>query len=639
MTIGVFMRVFNLVILLTFLFFGGTILYTQTHVSVPLGHEVYYILEQAEARFLCPPLPAVKPYTRGRIVEAINEILTAESGRFGGLSSHEKQILENTRNEFTKGEKGLDLQNGMYRFDTPGKKGIKFSGDMGIAMESLNSVAYYMENKEPYYGTDTWATFFFMGDVGENFSLNLDFSGGLILARRIELGEYDTFATEVGFDPTGERVNRRFTTYSQPMAFFPYTYQKQWDGFMFGIKNDISSTGMSYWPEQFSIAPRMLAEITGSVFGDMLLLRFGRHQREWGAMTPGSSLVYNAAARPFLGVEALFNPVSWFSFSTITGVLEIYNGYGGIYDAPMTFQNAFSLYQLELNYKNYFHIDFGTGAIWPKRFELGYLFPLMDNFLNQNLIGKTDNTAAHINLKGRYPGLGSIWFSFFADEMEISSMGKAFELDRHMFAFQTGLQGMIPLLPFASFTLSYTKVEPYTYTHLRHFLPWYDRTNGPMEKAYVNNGVSLGHYLPPNSDEIKLRVESALFHKTEAHFQYQLIRHGADFGPHQVDGSSLISEPDIDRDIKKSLTKSFLNDGAYQWTHIVKVGGEYKFGSLPLTIFGEAGVSYFYFTDISNAEYEKYNPTPAGETPRPPAAGEYRTTTAFILTLGFRIFR
>jgi hypothetical protein len=339
-------------------------------------------------------------------------------------------------------------------------------------------------------------------------------------------------------------------------------------------------------------------------------------------------------------VEALFNPVPWFSFSSITGILEFYNGYGGIYDAAMTFQNAFSLYQLELNYKNYFHIDFGTAAIWPKRFELGYLFPLLDNFLNQNLIGKTDNMAAHLNLKGRYPGLGSIWISFFADEMEISSLGKAFELDRHMFAFQAGLQAVIPFLSFASLTLNYTKVEPYTYTHLRHFLPWYDRTNGPMEKAYINNGVNLGYYLPPNSDEIKFRFDARPLAKLPAFFQYQLIRHGADFGAHQVDGSALISELDPDgRSDKESLRKNFLKDGAYQWTHIIKIGGEYKLGSLPLTIFGETGIAYSYFTDISDAEYAKYNPTPAGETPRTQAAGEYRTTTAFILTLGLRLFR
>jgi hypothetical protein len=637
MTIGVFMRRFNFVIWLFFLFYGETFLFAQTHVSVLLGHPVYYILDQAEARFLCSPLPAVKPYTRGRVVEAINEILAAENRRFGGLSSYERQILENTRNEFTKEEKGLDLLSGMYRFDVQGKKGISFSGDMGIAMESLNSVAYYMEDKEPYYGTDTWGTIFFRGDVGNKFSFNVDFSVGMMKAYRDELGEYDTFATEIEIDPTGERVNRRLTTYSQPLAFFPYTYQKRWDGTMVH-PGPITPSNMETWPQELSIAARMVSEMAVSVFDDMLLLRFGRIQREWGAMSPGSSLVLNSAARPFTGIETNFNPIPWFAYSSITGVLE-YDNFAGISNPAMTFQNAFSLQQVELNYHNYFHIDFGSAAIWAKRFELGYLFPLLDNYFYQNFIGDYDNMAIHLNIKAQYPGLGKLWFSLFADEFNISSITKtAFELDRQMFAYQAGLQGIIPGLPFTSLTLSYTKVEPYNYTHTRDFLPWYNGRE-PMELAYVNNGVSLGHYIPPNSDEIKLRFDTYPWIKTIGHFQYQLIRHGVDYGPHQVDGSSLISELDRGRDTKKSLTKNFLNDGAYQWMHIIKFGGEYKFPSLPLTIFGEAGVAYSYFTDISNAEYENYHPTPAGETPRPPAAGEYRTTTAFIFTLGFRIFR
>jgi hypothetical protein len=161
-----------------------------------------------------------------------------------------------------------------------------------------------------------------------------------------------------------------------------------------------------------------------------------------------------------------------------------------------------------------------------------------------------------------------------------------------------------------------------------------------MEKAYVNNGVSLGHYLPPNSDEVKVRFNLPLGFETASHFQYQFIRHGADYGPHQVDGSSLVSELDPEgRSEKESLRKNFLKDGAYQRMHIIKIGGEHKFGSLPLTIFGEAGVVYSYFTDISNEEYAKYHPFASGTEARPEAEGKYFTSTACILTVGFRIFR
>lgn len=632
------MRRFAVVFFLVFSFISGTFLSAQTYVSVPVNHPVYYLLDQAEARGLCSPLPAVKPYTRARVVDAINEILAAEPGRFGKLTDSEREILEDARKEFTKGEPGLDLWKGMYRFDVQGKKGGHFSGDVGIALDSLNSGAYYTDEKKTYLGTDTWGTFFFKGDVGNRFSFNVDFSGGLMRAQRDELGTYDTYATELDPDPTGEFVNQRVITYSQPLAFFPYTYQKKWDGFMFG-SGAISAGGMKFWPNGFSIAPSMLAEMSGSVFNDMLLLRFGRMQREWGAMMPGSSLVFNAAARPFLGMEAIFTPAPWFAFSSLTGVLEFYNGNGGIYDAANTFQNAFSIGQMELNIGDRWHFDFGSEMIWPKRFELGYIFPLLDNFLYQNFVGKTDNAAIHFNIKYRYPGLGTFWGSLFVDEVEVSSIKKAFKLDRHMFAYQVGVQGIIPGVPFASVSLSYTKIEPYNYTHHRNYVPWYDSSNGPMEKAYVNNGVSLGYYLPPNSDEVKVRFDVHPLLRMAAHWQYQLIRHGADYGPHQVDGSSLISELDPSgRGDKASLTKAFLKDGAYQWMHIIKIGADYKFGAFPLTLYGEAGLVYSYFTDISQAEYDSYHPTPAGETPRTPADGVYIKSTAYILTLGFKIF-
>ena len=527
---------------------------------------------------------------------------------------------------------------GKYVFDINGKSGIRFSGDFGVSLESLNSAAYYTGGNGSYFGTDTWGTIFAKGDVGEHFSFNMDFSAGLMKAQRSYLGEYDTFASELDEKEQNAAVNRRVDVYSQPKAFFPYTYQKHWDGFMFSV-TDIGAGTMESWPENLYIAAAMLGELSGAAFGDMLVLRAGRFQREWGGMAPGSSLVLNAQARPFIGVEACFNPVPWFAYSSITGVLEFDNAYG-ITDPALSFQNVFSLQQLEFNYKNYFHLDFGSSAIWPKRFELGYIFPLIDNFFYQNFIGNFDNAAIYFNARVRYPNLGGVWFSFFLDEMEMSSMTQVFKLDRHMFAYQAGMQGVIPIIPFASFTLSYTKIEPYNYTHERIFLPWYDSANGPMEQAYVNNGVCLGYYLPPNSDEIKLRFNMHPWLTTAFHWQYQLIRHGADYGPHQVDGSSIVSELDPnDRSDKASLRKNFLNDGAYQWMHIIKIGAEYKFSSLPITIFGETGIVYSYFTDISNDEYKKYNPTPQGATPRSSALGEYLTSTSYILTLGFRIFR
>jgi hypothetical protein len=616
-------------ITLALFFLGNTPSRAQTHISVPVEHAVYYILDQAETRGLCPPLPAVKPYSKAKILEIIGEILDAEPKRFGGLTDGEREILENTLAEFGERKAGFDPWKGMYHFDTAGKKGVRFSGDVGIALESVNSGSRYMEQETNYMGTDTWGTLFIRGDIGGQFSFNLDFSAGLMKAYRAELGEYYHYASEA------EEPYRSVTTtaYSQPLAFFPYTYQRNWDGFMFNLGGPITAGNMEYWPNNISIAASMTSEMTASVFGDMLLIRFGRIRREWGAMSPGNSLVLNGAARPFTGLEMNFTPFPWLAYSSITGVLEYdNNSVNEIGDPAKTFQNAYSLQQVELNYKNYFHIDFGSSAVWPKRFELGYIFPLLDNFFYQNYIGDFDNMAIHLNVKGQYPGIGKLWVSFFLDEIEISSMGSAFSRDRHMFAYQAGAQGILPFLSFTSLTVSYTKIEPYNYTHNRTSTPWYDN---PMETAYVNSGACLGYYLPPNSDEIKLRFDTRPLAQTAVHLQYQLIRHGADYGPHQVDGSSLVSELDpVGRGENVSLGKNFLKDGAYQWMHIVKIGAEHKLKNLPVTFFGETGVAYSYFTDISDDDYVGYT----GGTSRP-VKGDYPKSTAFILTLGLKIFK
>ncbi|MDR1256126.1 MAG: hypothetical protein LBJ86_00065, partial [Spirochaetaceae bacterium] len=286
----------------------------------------------------------------------------------------------------------------------------------------------------------------------------------------------------------------------------------------------------------------------------------------------------------------------------------------------------------EFNIKNFLHIDFGETVVWPKRFELGYMLPIIVKSAYQNNIGDFDNLAIFLNVKGILPGIMSLWVSLYSDEMVLQS--GMWPLDRTMFALQAGTAINIPALPFASVKLTYTKIEPYCYTHNRNFNPWYNESGGPMETAYVNNGVGIGYYLPPNSDEVLLRFETMMKNTAKLHFQYQMIRHGADFGPSAVDGSSYYSELDTDgRNEKAELKKYFLHDGAYQWFHILKAGAEHKLNRLPVKVFGEAGVVFSYFTNIdgkansgSLSSYHIVN------------EGPYTKTTDIILTLGIKIF-
>jgi hypothetical protein len=346
-----------------------------------------------------------------------------------------------------------------------------------------------------------------------------------------------------------------------------------------------------------------------------------------------------------LALETVIQPFPWIAFSSLTGVLEYHNATGfdnnsGIKDNAEVFQNAFSIVMLEFNIENYFNIGLGTSVIWPKRFELGYIFPFADNLLSQNNIGDFDNMALFLNLQAQYPGIGKLWFSFFLDEMNIQEIRGFFNMDRMMYAYQFGGAFHIPWMPFSSITASYTKVEPYNFTHVRESYPWYG--HNLMETNYVNFGRSLGHYIPPNSDEFLIRFETLPTAQSMIGLQYQLIRHGANYGNRAVDGSSLWSELDPcgeERSSNEALRKHFLRDGAYKWMHILRLRGEYSFTglSLPFKMFGEVGGVFSYFTDIFDESGTA--PTNSGRYQfRVINTPQYPHTLNFITVLGVKLF-
>ena len=613
----------------------------QSHISVPLDDPIYYVIEQAQLKGLCPVLSEAKPYSQHKIKGIINTILSAEAeSPWASLTASERSILQQTLASFEKQEGWNWLTGETYQEHTT-KSGITMTFNAGASWQSVASGSYEFLGKNFSWGTDNWGVVFVGGDMGSAFSWNFSAGGGLMRAPRQELGTAYTFYE--GFenkdiDPARKDQNKEYIVFSEPISFFPYTYQKNWDGSIFKGDN-LSSSGFYEWPYGISFGYQMNGEAAVSLLDDAIYVRAGRLQREWAAGTNGSSLALNAAARPFFGLEANFEPFSWLRMATLTGILEYYN-MKGISISSATFQNAFAISMAEANYKNFLQFSLGSSAVFPKRFEIGYSFPLLSRFFYQNNVGDFDNLALFATLILQYPGIGKIWGSAYVDEMDLSSP-EFFSQDRNMYAFQFGASASIPIpkLAFSNFTLQYTKIEPYVYTHQLVKTPWYDDTW--MEEAYMNNGVSLGYYLPPNSDELKLRFESSVIGGGvfRFHAQYQMVRHGAEHGSRAVDGSGLNSQLDTtgrnDKEGKPELWKYFLHDGAYQWQHIFKVGGSFDMQGLaiPLKLFCDLGVVYSYYTDIdgnpnSGQRYDIHKINTA----------EYPTQTQFITTVGFKLY-
>jgi hypothetical protein len=606
---------------------------SQTHTSVNLDSQVYYILEQAEIRGFCSPLSGARPYTQSVVIAAINEIFSSDNSK--KLNATEREILEQYRDRLAKPKTGIDWQRGAWYGETSvGKTDTLLSGNIGVGANVEGSGGFYSSFEERHFGMEVWLQAYLNGDIGRYISYGLSAEGGLMQIPRKKIGEGNTYySTFVPADPEGEYLNRPTTVYSEPLTYFPYTYKKRWDGSVFFLQN---LGGYESWPNTIAGGYNLLAELTSSFLDNKFILRMGRITRDWGTGPLGSSLALNQMARPFLGIEGEFAPLSWFSMASLTGVLEYFNderieGPSGIKGSSMTNQNVYSATMLQLRYKNYVFFDIIDTVVWPKRFEIGYLVPIVSNFFYQNNVGDFDNMALTFNLKLQYPGLGNIWFSLFLDEMKIDTTW--WLLDRTMTAAQAGLNIQLPILAFSSIILSYTMINPYCYGHNRNFNPWFGDL--PMETSYTNNGVGLGYYLPPNSTELLFRFKTMPVKDLVTQLQYQMIRHGADYGSSEVDGSSLLSELDpYDRENNLVLRRFFLHDGAYQWMHIIKAGLEWNLPKLPVALYGEAGVVISYFTNIeekANVNGEEY-PYFVIDT------SEYPKSTGFVVKIGVKIF-
>lgn len=213
--------------------------------------------------------------------------------------------------------------------------------------------------------------------------------------------------------------------------------------------------------------------------------------------------------------------------------------------------------------------------------------------------------------------------------MPLNKVKNMFELDRCMFAFQLGAKANIPFVPFGTLSFRYTKIEPYCYTHQAiNYTPWY---SDYISESYTNNGESLGYYLPPNSDEFHIKFQMRPSAFSSVALQYQLVRHGADYGSRQVDGSSLNSE--LPPEGRNNIKKYFLRDGAYEWTNIISLYGSYDFKQLkvPIVLNCSLGFVYSSFTDTDSSlgvkgDYHRIE------------TDEYPVVKGFVATLGFTVF-
>lgn len=583
--------------LLLFIVTISTSLYAQQHISVELNSPVYEILENAQIKNLCKPLPTVKPYSRQQIIKALNEVLENPK-----TSQREKEIVSSLLNRYQSSKTNKWYMEGRYRYDNSLQNSHaanrqlvneleqKTNDNINIG-EQVATQANIAKKNEVYatveaggtwksqfdfgavnsgddfkvggaFSTQNWLDFYLRGDISQYFSYNLNFGIGLI------------------------DINLK--------AHMPYSFTQSWDGYLFPFSNPNILGNF----EEPSIGLRLSPELALSLWDDKIKLNFSKVRRDWGLGE--GNLMLSKTARPFMAIDGQILPAHWVNLSFIVGGLEYFRTDHGL-ESAKTFQNAYTATQIEFFAKEWAYFGLNSSVIWPKRFELGYGHPGMMALFYQNMIGDFDNMQ--IGLAGGFnvPGYLKFYFSVFADEISPGA-GNLVHLDRNMYTWQLGTKFAVPKAPFTTIGLQYTKVEPYMYTHPLTDVPWY---NYKVDTSYMNHGESLGYKLLPNSDEIKLSLKTAPLWYFNAGLSYSLIRHGL-----TADGSTFTDRLKYNLELLNNAKegdlywKDFLKDGVYEWIHIVGIEGELdlRFVDVPLTI----GASYkFAYTSLRDWNKDK----------------------------------
>jgi hypothetical protein len=153
-------------------------------------------------------------------------------------------------------------------------------------------------------------------------------------------------------------------------------------------------------------------------------------------------------------------------------------------------------------------------------FSFTYLNPvsfITSADLNTGAQGTTDNnTLIGIDLEYLPVRNLAVQGTLLIDDINFASLFKNdFTSNDNKFGYQVGTMWTDALMiQNLNLALEYTRLDPFVYSH---------RSN---KSTYTNWDMSLGHALPPNSDEIALKLHYDVTNRIKFDFTYQFQRSG-----------------------------------------------------------------------------------------------------------------
>lgn len=185
------------------------------------------------------------------------------------------------------------------------------------------------------------------------------------------------------------------------------------------------------------------------------------------------------------------------------------------YDYSQRYTKYFVANRMGLSFPGLFDFDFNETVIYTGRLDFAYINPLAFYYFAEKSLQDRDNKNLALEFQTHF--LKNIQFegNLFIDDIDklINFFGNT---NAHQkFGYQIGTFIYQPLqISNLSFILEYTKIRPYTYTHIT-----------PQE-TYSAYGVGLGHRIGPNSDEVYSALAYNINDWGRLNLEYQFIRKG-----------------------------------------------------------------------------------------------------------------
>lgn len=476
-----------LAILLIFLFSCFVVFASTNHLSLPLSHKAYTIIESAQIRGIIAPKTEVRPYPSSLVIQYLQQIEQSNK-----ITTVEKKEISKIIDELTR-----------TQVDNSFKSMAKF-GSFHTYSESLD-IAATMGIKLNFEYTQ----------AVQDFSIIDSRNGGTAYIKG-EVGDVVSFFMDIGlrFDHLDTRpfLKNDFTIPNKGK------YDKFW-GF--------DDEHLLYYG---SFAT---PEISASLLQGKFNLRWANIDRDWGPAS--GNLMLSHTASSFDAIELSFEIAPWLRYAFITGSLGKYEtinikNYDNFLDEYIftdrfhedNYNNNYSAHRVEVNLPWNFKFGIYESVVYRKRFELGYLNPLSIFMYQQNILGDFDNMLAGFDLQWTLPNIMKLYVVAATTEMNEINPKRFFIAPRNIMGIQAGANFNIPLMAFTTATVQYTYLGPFFYTHR-------PMQNGE-EISFVNEGRNIGYALRPNSDEFLVKLSFMLKDNWDGSFSFKYQRRSGQYG-------------------------------------------------------------------------------------------------------------